>query len=235
MPRRAVRSATWAVGSRIAGSRSRGRSASSSGPSTTTAGGGRPSTRPVGTWRSSARSAEEDRRAPAGATNLPAPDILRVAERYRDLLELGDQMGVVPQVEVWGFSATLGRLGEAALVAMESGHPRACILHDVYHLYKGGSRLRGLEFLEGSAMHLFHMNDYPADPPRAAINDAHRVYPGDGVAPLRRILRTLRDNGYRGMLSLELFNRDYWRQDALTVARTGLEKMRAVVRESLAR
>ena len=83
-------------------------------------------------------------------------------------------------------------------------------------------------------MHVFHLNDYPADPPRAEITDAHRVYPGDGVAPLPDILRTLRDIGFRGMLSLELFNRDYWQQDALAVARTGLEKMKAVVRKSLA-
>ena len=48
------------------------------------------------------------------------------------------------------------------------------------------------------------------------------------------IVETLRDNGFRGMLSLELFNRDYWRQDALSVARTGLNKMRAAVREGLA-
>src|SRR4051794_38682186 len=52
---------------------------------------------------------------PAGATEPPAPELLRVAERYRALLELGDEMEDVPQVEVWGFSATLGRLGEAAL------------------------------------------------------------------------------------------------------------------------
>ena len=56
--------------------------------------------------------------------------------------------------------------------------------------------------------------------------------PGDGVAPLKEILRELRRIGYRGVLSLELFNRDYWKQDALTVARTGLEKMKAVVRAS---
>jgi hypothetical protein len=29
-----------------------------------------------------------------------------------------------------------------------------------------------------------------------------------------------------------LFNENYWRQDALEVARTGLEKMRAVVKAS---
>jgi sugar phosphate isomerase/epimerase len=170
---------------------------------------------------------------PAGATNQADLDLSRAAERYRALLELGDRMGVVAQLEVWGFSRCLTRLGEATQVAMECGHAKACLLADVYHLYKGGSSLNGLRLLSGSAMHVLHFNDYPADPPRAAINDASRVYPGDGVAPLKEIVRDLRDIGYRGVLSLELFNRDYWKQDALTVARTGLEKMRAVVRSSL--
>jgi hypothetical protein len=35
------------------------------------------------------------------------------------------------------------------------------------------------------------------------------------------------------MLSLELFNRDYWKQDAFVVARTGLVKMQAAVRNGL--
>jgi sugar phosphate isomerase/epimerase len=170
---------------------------------------------------------------PAGATNQPDLDLSRAAERYRALLEVGDRLGVVAQLEVWGFSRCLGRLGQAALVAMESGHPRACLLADVYHLYKGGSSLNGLRLLSGSAMHVLHINDYPAEPPRASITDASRVYPGDGIAPLKEIVRDLRDIGYRGVLSLELFNRDYWKQDALTVARTGLDKMRAVVRASL--
>jgi sugar phosphate isomerase/epimerase len=171
---------------------------------------------------------------PAGAQNQPALDLLAAADRYRALLELGDRMGVIPQVEVWGFSRVLGRLGEAALVAMESGHPKACILADVYHLYKGGSQPGGLRLLRGSAMHVMHFNDYPADPPRASITDAQRVYPGDGVAPLGDILRDLRTIGFTGYLSLELFNRDYWKLDPLTVARTGLEKMKAVVRKALA-
>jgi sugar phosphate isomerase/epimerase len=76
------------------------------------------------------------------------------------------------------------------------------------------------------------MNDYPADPPRASITDAHRVYPGDGVAPLKEMLRDLRHLGFGGYLSLELFNREYWKQDAMQVARTGLEKMRAVAEAS---
>jgi sugar phosphate isomerase/epimerase len=171
---------------------------------------------------------------PLGATNRAGLDLLKAAQRYRELLELGAQMGVVPQVELWGSSRNLSRLGETALVAIESGRPDASMLLDVYHLYKGGSDINGLRLLAGSAMHVLHCNDYPASPPRASIVDANRIYPGDGIAPWKMILRTLRDIDYRGMLSLELFNREYWKQDASTVARTGLEKMRAIVRNSLA-
>lgn len=171
---------------------------------------------------------------PAGATNQADLNLFRAAERYRAILELGEEMGVVPQVELWGFSKALSRLGEVALVAMESGHPQACILADTYHLYKGGSPPSGLKLLAGAALHVLHVNDYPANPPRASITDAARIYPGDGIAPLKEILRGLHAIGFRGMLSLELFNPGYWKQDPLTVARTGLEKMKAVVRASFA-
>jgi sugar phosphate isomerase/epimerase len=169
---------------------------------------------------------------PVGATDQAGLDLRKAAERYRALLEIGDKIGVVPQVELWGFSKTLGRLGEAALVAVEAGHPKACVLTDVFHLYKGGSAFTSLKLLSPAALQMMHMNDYPADPPRAIIRDASRVYPGDGVAPLKEILRDLRAQGCRPVLSLELFNETYWKQDALEVARTGLEKMRAVVKAS---
>lgn len=169
---------------------------------------------------------------PVGATNQTDLNLLKAAERYRALADLGERIGVVPQVEVWGFSRSLGRLGEAVLVAMESGYPKACVLADVYHLHKGGSGFDGLRLLGPQALQVFHMNDYPAKPGRAEITDAHRVYPGDGVAPLQQMLRDLRALGFRGVLSLELFNPDYWKQDALLVARRGLEKMKAVARAS---
>jgi 2-keto-myo-inositol isomerase len=171
---------------------------------------------------------------PAGAQDRGDIDLFNAAKRYRALLELGDQIGVVPQVEVWGFSKTLGKLSETALVAVESGHPNACILPDVYHLYKGGSGFEGLKLLSGGAVHVLHMNDYPANPPRDKIADKDRVYPGDGVAPLSQILRDMHAAGFRGYLSLELFNASYWGQDALTVARTGLGKMREAVQRAFA-
>jgi 2-keto-myo-inositol isomerase len=165
---------------------------------------------------------------PAGATDLPKLELMKAAERYRALLEAGEQLGVVPELEVWGFSKNLGHLSECVAVAMETGHRNACVLPDVFHLYKGGSDLHGIRLLGPEAIQVLHMNDYPADPPREQINDSFRMYPGDGVAPLPELLQTLRRTGGQKVLSLEVFNRTYWSQDPLSVAKIGLAKMKAV-------
>lgn len=169
---------------------------------------------------------------PIGATQQSNLDLQAAGRRYRRLLELGEQTGVVPQLEVWGHSQSLSRLSEALYVAAEAQHPRACLLLDIYHLHRGGSDFEGLRLVSGHAMHVMHVNDYPASAEREKLTDADRVYPGDGVAPLTDIFRTLRERGFRGFLSLELFNRGYWQQDALTVLKTGLAKTRAAVEKS---
>lgn len=175
-----------------------------------------------------------------GATHVAAPptgdvaevDLLRAAERYRALLEVAESFGVVPAVEVWGFAKKLNRLGEVVLVAIEADHPRACILPDVYHLYKGGSGLGGVKFLGPKLIGGFHLNDYP-EIPRETIQDKDRVYPGDGVAPLGEFFRDLLGAGYRGPVSVELFNPEYWKRDPREVAKTALEKTRASIARAL--
>ena len=171
---------------------------------------------------------------PVGAHQGDSPkiELQLVAERFRALLEVGDQTGVVPQLEVWGFSTNLSRLGEVMYVVGESGHPKACLLLDIYHLYRGGSDFTGLDLMSDSALQVFHVNDYPATPPRDKMNDADRVYPGDGIAPMSRILNAIGGNGRSVVLSLELFNRDYWKLDPLEVAKTGLAKMKASVEKA---
>jgi len=162
---------------------------------------------------------------PAGAPGNERLDLMKVAERYRKLLDIGLEIGVIPQVEIWGASKNLSRLGEAVFVAVESGYPKACILPDVYHIYKGGSDFSGLALLNADCVQVFHFNDYPADPPREKIGDGDRVFPGDGVAPLKDITRMLKQYGKPIVLSLELFNPVYWKGDPLEVARKGLSKL----------
>ncbi len=176
-----------------------------------------------------------------GGTRIAAPpvgahqaDSARVelsaaAERFAALQKVGDQTGILPQLEVWGFSKNLSRLGEVAYVAAETGHPGTCLLLDTYHIFKGGSDFSGLALFSDASLQVFHINDYPSEPSRENMNDSHRVYPGDGIAPLTNILRMLGGEGRSVTLSLELFNPEYWKQDPLEVAKTGIAKMRSEV------
>jgi 2-keto-myo-inositol isomerase len=169
---------------------------------------------------------------PAGATNVVV-ELAAAAPRYAELLSVGREVGVNPMIELWGFSKTLCRIGEVAYVAVECGQSDASMLLDVYHIYKGGSDFHGLKMLNGAAIRHFHFNDYPSDPPQSTIGDEHRVHCGDGVAPLTQIVRDLYATGFSGAMSLELFNRKYWEQDAAEVAKVGLEKMKAAVAKAM--
>lgn len=169
----------------------------------------------------------------AHSKNSVQPPLATIAERYRELCEVGATVGVQPQLELWGFSPTLSKLSELAYVATEAAHRSACVLPDFYHIYKGGNDFSGLAMIEASKMHCFHINDYPADPPQDQISDQHRVFPGDGICPLPKVIRGLIDNGFSGTFSLELFNPDYWKRDALEVANEGLVKSKAVVRQAM--
>lgn len=170
---------------------------------------------------------------PTGATGEPKLNLDAAAERYRALLELGRRCGVTPQLELWGFSHNLSTLAEVLYVAAAAKHPDACLLLDVYHMYKGGSDFENIGLVPATQMPCLHINDYPATPARAVIGDKDRVYPGDGVAPLTDILSSLYRGGFRGTLSLELFNREYWSQPAQDVANTGLAKMKSAVQAAL--
>jgi sugar phosphate isomerase/epimerase len=65
-------------------------------------------------------------------------------------------------------------------------------------------------------------------PLREQQHDHNRVLPGEGHLDLKRWVSLLKQIGYSGWLSLELFNEALWHVDPRDVAKIGLEKMRAV-------
>jgi len=179
--------------------------------------------------------------AAVGGRSIAAPPFGQVAETsldamaesFRELDAVGKQVGVKPILEFWGMAPRLRTLAETLYVAAATRLPDVQILVDVYHLYKGGSGHSTIGLVKGNAIGIVHINDYPANPPRERIQDSDRVFPGDGIAPMGQFLRDLADAGYRGMLSLELFNADYGERSPAEVAREGLEKTRAAVQAAL--
>ena len=171
--------------------------------------------------------------APPGNSRA-AVSLDNAAKYYREALEIGEKMGVQPLCELWGTHPVLGPLSHGIYVTVAAGRADASLLLDVFHLYKSGTPFTALKQINGASLHVIHLNDYPQADDPSTLNDGNRIYPGDGVAPLRQILRDLRDNGFRGYLSLELFNRGYWTRSADENLKTAMEKIRATVRAAMA-
>ncbi|SIO67344.1 Sugar phosphate isomerase/epimerase [Singulisphaera sp. GP187] len=156
-------------------------------------------------------------------------DLDQAAARFGELLELGRQCGVTPSMEFLGFVAGVKNVASALAIATGSGDPRATVVADVFHMIRGGGSVDDLLALEGRQLACFHLNDLPASPDPLAQTDADRVMLGDGIADLPRVIANLRTIGFRGPLSLELFNPTLWGQDPFEVAKTGIERMKRLV------
>lgn len=176
-----------------------------------------------------------------GCTRIAAPaagidhkiDLFMAGKIYGELIDLGRQTGVMPQLEFWGASQALYHIGQAMLVCAVANDPDVRILADVFHLYRGNSGFECLKMLSGNVLQVFHMNDFPGNIPRDEQTDKDRIYPGDGAAPMKEIIRILNNMEGEKILSIELFNETYWSQDPLLVAKTGLEKMKKLVAASI--
>lgn len=156
------------------------------------------------------------------------------AERYRAILELGDETGVIPILEVWGTGA-LNQVTDCAHIAIGSGHSDATMLFDFYHVYRGGNSWETIDLVNAAKLPVMHMNDYPANPPREELTDADRVFPGEGICPYDEVIPKLYDAGFRGGFSVELFNREYWNSmDAETILKESYERTVAVINDAMA-
>jgi len=159
---------------------------------------------------------------------LGRADVALGARRYRELLELGKAAGALPAMEFLGFVDQLNTIESALEVVESATHPAGTIVLDPFHIFRGGGSIEAIARLRAEQIAVAHFNDTPATPSRLDQHDADRVWPGDGHLDLRRYLALLRQIGYRGWLSLELFREDLWARDPLEVARTGLEKIRGL-------
>lgn len=152
-----------------------------------------------------------------GIQNLDPLKFDEYAARYRAILELGDQTGVYPLLELWGMGA-LHRVSDCAQITIASGHPKAAMLLDIYHVHRGGNTWDTVDVLNGGRLPIIHMNDYPATPAYNELKDSDRVLPGAGSCPFNTVIPKLYHAGFRGGFSVELFNQDYWAKwDAKTM------------------
>ena len=113
-----------------------------------------------------------------------------------------------------------------------AGRNDSTMVVDSFHIHRGQGELSDLRRIPGERIGIVHINDAPADPTRTTQGDNHRVMPGDGIIDLPGFFNLLREQQYRGPISLELFNETYWARDPHAVAKEGLTKTLEVLSRS---
>lgn len=155
-----------------------------------------------------------------------------VAARYRDIIEIGlNEFNMHPALVFVKFFP-LKTMGQASAIALDANHPKAKIILDVFHMHISGGGFEGLTLLRGDMIAIFQFNDAPASPALQDLKDEHRVYPGDGILPLTKILKDLKATAFKGCVSLEMYNPNYWKENLQQVAETGLRKTLEVIRKA---
>ncbi len=95
--------------------------------------------------------------------------------------------------------------------------PNVGLVLDTFHFYAGGSTFESIGNVNPGNICIFHVND-AEDLPKEQLTDAHRLFPGLGILPLREIKRELDNIGYDRVVSIEIFRPEYWNQDPVEVA-----------------
>ena len=89
---------------------------------------------------------------------------------------------------------------------------------DTFHFYAGNSTFEAIETLDPKKLFIFHIND-AENLPKENLTDAHRLYPGEGILPIREIKERFDKIGYDRMVSIEIFRPEYWNENPFDVAR----------------
>ena len=133
-------------------------------------------------------------------------DYEQVIENLREAADIAQPHKVTLMVEHTRLSTLINNLRTALKVVREANHSHLKVMLDTFHFWSGMSKFEDLELLRDGELHHLHFEDIPAEPPLEMFGQQSRVFPGEGIAPLRRIVEVLQRKGYRGPASLELFN-----------------------------
>ncbi len=156
-------------------------------------------------------------------------DIAQISRRYRDLLEIGRQVGVKPTFEYISFFRSVNKLSQAWHVVQEAESDDATLILDAFHNWNSGSTLDDLRAIPVDKISHYHIDDAHPDKPALTQTDPDRVMLGEGQIDLAAEVAVLKEKGYEGTVSLELFNHDLWRRDPVDVLKVGVERMRELL------
>ena len=156
-------------------------------------------------------------------------EVDHLPERYVELLEIGRAEGIKPTFEYISFFKSVNTLRKAWEILGETNDPDATLILDAFHNWNSSSTLEDLRSIPASKISHYHIDDAASMIPSGKQRDPDRVMPGDGQIDLNSEIEVLKEIGYDGTISLELFNSEWWVQKPETTLKVGLDRLRRLL------
>jgi len=170
--------------------------------------------------------------SPTGTTlKFTEEDYKAGPDNMRQVGEIAKQFRLTVMAEFIRTSSYISTLTTLLKLTRAAAHPNMAILFDFYHFWSGLNKLEDLDLIRPGEIGHVHFQDVP-DIPRELLDSTTRIIPGDGIAPLNRMLRKLADKEYAGPLSVELFLPKFQQGDPFAVASEISRKAEAVMRRA---
>jgi 2-keto-myo-inositol isomerase len=167
----------------------------------------------------------------AASAKFTLGDFTAGAVNMREVGEIASQYKLTFMVEAPRNSTFIASLSTLLKMTRDANHPSLKPMFDFYHFWTGPSRMEDLEAVRPGEIGHVHFQDVP-DIPREMLDQTTREIPGDGVAPVDRILQALAKAEYSGTLSVELFLPRFTQGDPFTIATEIKQKAEAVMRRA---
>ena len=160
---------------------------------------------------------------------VTADDFAATPDCIRETGEIAREYNLTAMIEFLRTSTHLATLTSSLKVIREAAHPNVRPMLDFFHFWSGLSKFDDLDLLEPGELAHAHFQDL-LETPRELIDNDSRLIPGDGIAPVVRILRKLAEKRYTGALSVELFRSEFVEGDPFQVATEIRHKSETVMR-----
>ncbi len=145
--------------------------------------------------------------------------------------DIAKEHNITAMIEFARTSTHLATLTSSLKMIREANHPNVRPMLDFFHFWSGLSKFEDLDLLQHGELAHAHFQDI-ADVPKELYDNNSRLIPGDGIAPLTKILHKLSEKGYTGSLSVELFLADLVNGDPFEVASKIKEKSETVLHKA---
>jgi 2-keto-myo-inositol isomerase len=155
--------------------------------------------------------------------------VSKTISRLNILAKMAEKFDFKLSFEPLGFPSSSVRKIDMALSIIEHKDlPEIGLVIDTFHFFIAEHSIMELDKIRPDKIWLIHIND-AIEKPFKELEDSHRILPCRGFFNLEIFINKLRQIGYSSWISLELFNKELWKEDPEDLAVKSMDSLNKLI------